>query len=164
MSPPNRRPWPAALLAVWLVALTLGTAQATPVDAAQTQRLHALFEQHWQATLRSNPERATHLGDHRHGARLTDQSAQARSARDEEVRRTLAQAQAIRRDALSPTDRVPYDVFVHGLAQQVRMQAFEGFRSLSLGSSGGFHSLGLAQVARLRKEIATAHATSSVSA
>jgi len=141
MSLPNRRPWPAALLAAWLVALTLGTAQAaTPADAAQTQRLHALFERHWQATLRSHPERATHLGDHRYGDRLSDHSPQARAARDEEVRRTLTQAQAIRRDALSPTDRVSYDVFVHGLAQEVRMQAFEGFRSLSLGSSGGFHA------------------------
>ena len=135
-------PLPARALrtALLLVALSPLAAFAADPDPAQTQRLHTLFEQHWQAQLEANPERGTFLGDHRYGDRLTDNSNEGRAARDAQVRSALAQAQAISRDKLSAADRVSYDVFVYGLQRQVRQMAFDGYRSMSLGALGGYHS------------------------
>ncbi|HMM84814.1 hypothetical protein [Azohydromonas sp.] len=43
-------------------------------------------------------------------------------------------------DALAPADRVSLDLFVHQRVDEVAFQAFEGWRTMSLGSRGGFHT------------------------
>ena len=109
-------------------------------DPAETRRLHALFAESWERSARDHPEYASYRGDRRFDDRLTDASATAIARRDAQARQTLQRARAIRRSALSSEDRLSLDVFVYGLAQQVRLQAFEGYATLSLGSSGGFQT------------------------
>src|SRR5580765_3371131 len=76
-----------------LLAGCVSTPPAASPDAAQ--RLHALFGRHWEESLRSDPERATFLGDPRYADRLTDNSPAGRSARAALLQRTLDEAQAI---------------------------------------------------------------------
>ncbi|MDP1998859.1 MAG: DUF885 domain-containing protein [Rhodoferax sp.] len=115
-------------------------AQVTPVSPAQTRALHALFDRQWEDVNQRFPEGATYRGDHRFGDRLTDQSPPARAAYDAQVLQWLQQARAIRREALSATDRVSLDLFITDREHEVEEQAFAGYRSLRMGSLGGAQS------------------------
>ena len=131
----------AALFAFALHAVVLGQPLTRAVgapDPQQTQALHALFDATWEADMRRHPEWASYVGDHRYGDRLYDASPAARAAEFESARRSLARAQAIRRDALSAADQLSLDLFVHNLRDTLRLEPFAGYRSLSLGALGGF--------------------------
>ena len=130
------------LLLVTSLALAAGCVSAPPgvappSDAAQ--RMNAVFERYWEESLKANPERATFLGDPRYADRLTDNSPPARAARAEQLQRALTEVQAIPRDALAAQDKVSYDVFIYNLKREQRLESFEGYRTMSLGSGGGFH-------------------------
>lgn len=150
-----------------LAALLLLGACATPPTADPTRRLHALFERSWEDSARRNPEWATFRGDHRFDDRLRDASPAGIAEQDAAVRDALAEAQAIDRAALSPTDQVSLDLFRHQVGQFVAMQRHEGYRTLSLGALGGVHTglaalLGVMPVAtapQARKLIARMAAT-----
>ena len=128
----------AALRGLMLAAALL--LEATLALAQPATTLHALFAEYWEATARDVPEWATWRGDHRFDHRLSDATPAARDARDAQARQWLARAQAIDRAALSPTDRVSLDIFVHARAEEVAYQAFEGWRTMSLASDGGFQT------------------------
>jgi hypothetical protein len=51
-------------------------ARTTPDVEPARQRLLSLFDQEWQYELRSSPEFATAVGDHRYNDRLADVSAE----------------------------------------------------------------------------------------
>lgn len=125
------------LIAAALLAPAL--AAAAP-DAAETHRLHALFERSWDESARLFPEWATFRGDRRYDDRFSDASPAGIAAVDEWGRRNLAEARAIRRDALAPVDRVSLDMFIERGERQEAMRAFEGHRRQSIGSSFGFQS------------------------
>ena len=127
-----------AALRGWLLAAALLGAGLAAAQPAQT--LHALFAEYWETTARDVPEWATWRGDHRFDDRLSDTTPAARAARDAQAQEWLARAQAIDRAALSPTDRVSLDIFVHARAEEVAYQAFEGWRTMSLASDGGFQT------------------------
>lgn len=125
-----------------LIAATLfaaATAAAAP-DAAETRRVHALFERFWDESARLFPEWATFRGDRRYDDRFSDASPAGIAAQDEWGRRNLAEARTIRRDALAPVDRVSLDMFIERAERQLALQAFEGHRRQSIGSSFGFQS------------------------
>ena len=109
-------------------------AQPTTDDA---QKLHKLFEIHWDESARMYPEWATFRGDHRYGDRFADASPAGRAAQDAKTREWLAQARGMRRDALNATDRVSLDMFIDMLEQDVAMIPFEGYRRMSLRSLWG---------------------------
>lgn len=125
----------------WLIALALAcTMPVFAQDAQETRKLHELFERQWEASLQRYPESATRRGDSRYDDRLTDESPAAVRAWDAAERAFLAEARAIRRDRLSPTDRVSLDVFIDKLQRSVDWQAFEGARTLAIGAQGGIHT------------------------
>lgn len=136
-----------ATTAGFLAAVALCTSLQIPVhaadavpDTAETARLHALFDAQWERLMRTFPEWATFVGDHRYGDRLRDASREAIAAEFDALRNELAQARAIRRDALSARDRTSVDVLVHGMEDFLRMEPYVGFRSMSLGALDGFQS------------------------
>jgi uncharacterized protein (DUF885 family) len=91
-------------------------AGATIVSAADTSedaRLRGFFDREWQWGLEQFPEGATSLGDTRYNDRLTDMSLDAIEARKRRGRDELAELKTFRRDALSPANRVNYDLFLH---------------------------------------------------
>ncbi len=99
---PEPRRWPATVkqrlamrklsalvLAFAIALLAMPAGAADVVDAAETQRLHALFDQRWEELMRRYPEWATYVGDHRYGDRLRDASPEAIAADYAAARRAL---------------------------------------------------------------------------
>jgi len=121
-------------------AVLPAAAQPLPDDAAQMQRLHALFERHWEESAQRFPEWATWRGDHRYGDRFIDASPAGRAAHDAWTRELLREAEAVPAQVLSATDQVSRELFIHDMAAQVRLQAYPGWRSRSLVSQWGFQS------------------------
>ncbi len=144
-----RSPWPALLLALAAAGLVGCAARQPPapaVPAAATaphpaaQALHALFDRAWDAAMRRHPEWATYVGDDRHGDRLEEATPEAEAAEFAELRSQLAQARAIDRTALGPTDRTSLDLFIHDLEETLAAEPMVGWRRMTLGSQGGFHT------------------------
>lgn len=136
----------AASLATRALPLLLaaGLAAASPPARAAAppagKALHALFDERWEWTMRHHPEWATYVGDTRYGDRLGDASPAAIAEGYAVARRHLQRAQALSRGTLSARDRSSLEVFVHQLQDELRLEPFVGFRSMSLGSGGGFQT------------------------
>jgi len=126
----------AFVLLGWSLFLPALAAQ----DAAESGRLHALFDAHWAESMRIYPEWATYVGEHRYGERLFDASPEGRAAEFTRARSALAQARALRREALAPQDQTSLDIFILQQEETLLFEPFVGFRSISLGALGGFHS------------------------
>ena len=115
-------------------------AKAAAVSAAESFHLHALFDATWEDNMRRHPEWATYVGDHRYGDRLGDASPEAEAEAYAAARRQLAQARAIRRDALPAKDRTSLDIFIHQLESELMFEPLVGYRRMSLGATGGFQN------------------------
>jgi uncharacterized protein (DUF885 family) len=79
--------------------------------ADATQRLHALFDESWERSLREDPIAASRLGDHRYDARWPDYSAAALAKQAEADRAAIAAVDAIPESELSAADRLNRDLF-----------------------------------------------------
>ena len=80
----NRLPRASVVLIVTLVVLApaaQGRAEIFSAIQDETKKLHALFDDEWQWTLRDHPEFATRIGDPRYNDRLTDLAPPAVEAR-----------------------------------------------------------------------------------
>ena len=137
----------AFALAICLAGIVPPVAAQNAPDPAVAQRLHELFARHWEESAARFPEWATWRGDHRFGERFTDNSPEGRAAHDAWVREWLREIQAVPPQALSATDRVSRELFIHDYTEDVRLQAYPGWRSRSLVSQWGFQS-GLAGLLR----------------
>jgi uncharacterized protein (DUF885 family) len=131
----------AARLVLAGLALAFAVAAgAADADPQQIRALHALFDRHWEDISRRFPEGSTYRGDLRYNDRLSDQSAEAIADYDRQVLRWLAEAKAIPRERLDPTDRVSLDLFIGNMERDAQEQAFPGYRTLNLGALGGVQS------------------------
>jgi len=126
-----------AIIAAMLIAAATPCVSHAAADAAETKKLHALFDTSWEDALRRSPDTATEIGDYRYNDRLPDRSAAARQAADQRQRDELTQARAIRRNRLSHEDQVSLDIFIHRHAEKVEAQAFPGYRSMMIGAMWG---------------------------
>ncbi len=113
----------AALLAAPAATLCAVAPAAGQVQspASAKQRLDALFKQSDEDNLRRNPISALFRGDMRYAAEFgdyisDDYYAKEKAADEAELRALLA----IDRAALSPTDRIAYDVFRRGKEQSLK--------------------------------------------
>jgi uncharacterized protein (DUF885 family) len=122
-----------------VLALAVVAAHAAP-DPEETRRLHELFDRRWEETARYAPEWATFRGDHRYDDRLSDASPAGIAAQDAALKRTLAEARAIRRDRLAPVDQVSLDLFIDGAERFQKISSFDGYRRQSISSSFGFQT------------------------
>ncbi|MGE5198161.1 MAG: DUF885 domain-containing protein [Rhodospirillaceae bacterium] len=100
-------------------------AVAPATDAGQ--QLHALFERYFEDTLRLNPVMATYIGDHRYDDQLPNTigpvyRTEARAMNE----RYLAEVKAIDPAALSPADRISYDIFVRERERERAAERFPG--------------------------------------
>lgn len=120
-------------------AVAPAASAADPATRAR-QALHALFDEAWEAEAQAAPEWATMRGDLRFNDKLTDRSAAGLAARDALARDLLARAQAIDAGALTETDRVSLALFLNRYQQEVALQAFAGWRTLTLGTLYGAQS------------------------
>ena len=126
---------PLLLAAPWRA---LAAAESEPSPTARA--LHAMFERVWEENMREYPSWATWVGDHRFDDRLEDASLSAQDRRFGIARQRLDEALAIPRDALNATDRVSVDLFIEQQRDQLRLEPFLGWRTLTLSAMGGVHS------------------------
>jgi len=96
-----------------------------PRNLSDSARLGALFRLNWEYVMTEFPEFATYVGYPGQNARWTDNSLQAIERRKRELEDPLAVVKTIRRDRLSPTDRLNYDLFRRGLEEQIEGTRFK---------------------------------------
>jgi prolyl oligopeptidase len=92
-----------------LPVVSLYSVQSQSSDAAA--RLHALFKDEWEYTLRENPTFASTLGDRRYNDRWPDVSLTAIERRHEHDKAVLQRLAAIDANALSEADKLNYTLF-----------------------------------------------------
>ena len=99
-----------------LLLLTFFLLLPVTAQEAAAPQLQQLFEDYFEEFLQLNPLFATSIGDNRYNAQLAiDISESHRRKQEEMARRYLAAIGRIERAALSPEDRLSYDVFVTDL-------------------------------------------------
>src|SRR3989441_9735772 len=98
---------------------------ANPRRLSDSTRLGELFRVNWEYLMTEFPKFATYVGYPGQNARWTDNSLQAIERRKRELEEPLAVVKAIRRDRLSPTDRLNYDLFRRGLEEQIEGTRFK---------------------------------------
>jgi len=107
------------LMAPLLVVLA-GCVTAPVAEPAASARLSGLYEEYFEETLKLSPLTATYLGDERYNDRLENPATlEYQLAAESLERRFLARARAIRPDDLKGSERISYDAFVNGRAQQL---------------------------------------------
>ena len=90
----------------------------------ETKKLHTLFDEEWQWTLRNNPEFATSIGDSRYDDRLRDLATPAIEASKAHKRDLLNRIRQIDRARLTGQDVLSYDLFLRETEQGVALQRF----------------------------------------
>jgi uncharacterized protein (DUF885 family) len=139
----RRRALTGGLVLLALAASCLPHGQAwaqaptAAADAAETRRLHALFERQWEENAQLLPEFATLRGDHRFGDRLADVSAEGLARRDAAISDWLAEARGIDAAKLSRSDRLSLELFIHNMQRFVEQRTFVGHRGMTLRALGG---------------------------
>ncbi len=107
------------LMAPLLVVLA-SCVTAPVAEPAASARLSGLYEEYFEETLKLSPLTATYLGDERYNDRLENPATlEYQLAAESLERRFLARARAIRPDDLKGSERISYDAFVNGRAQQL---------------------------------------------
>jgi uncharacterized protein (DUF885 family) len=99
---------------------------AVAQQAPDSVRLHELFTQRWQYTMREYPEFATSVGYPGQNARWTDYSLTALARRKRELNDPLNVLRTIDRAKLGPTDQLNYDLFRRNLTDALDESRFPG--------------------------------------
>ncbi len=94
--------------------------------ASDSVRLHQLFAQQWDYTMREYPEFATSVGYPGQNARWTDYSLEAIARRKRELNDPLNALRTIDRAKLGPTDQLNYDLFRRNLTTALEESRFPG--------------------------------------
>ena len=98
---------------------------ANPRHMSDSARLAQLFRVNWEYVMTEFPEFATYVGYPGQNTRWTDNSLQAIERRKRELEEPLAVVKTIRRDRLSPPNRLNYDLFRRGVEEQIEGTRFK---------------------------------------
>jgi uncharacterized protein (DUF885 family) len=131
------RPNPLARFVLILAAMSqFVSAQATTSVASRVAAQNALFDEAWQANLRTNPTQATAVGDYRYNDQLGDYSLAASAARHQRDLTDLARIKAIDASGFPEQDLISHDLFLRQLQERVEDYDLKEFE-MPLSSSGG---------------------------
>ncbi len=108
-----------------LIVLPVAVFAQQPVTL-DSVRLHQLFAQQWDYTMREYPEFATSVGYPGQNARWTDYSLEAIARRKRDLNDPLNALRAIDRAKLGPTDQLNYDLFRRNLTDALAESRFPG--------------------------------------
>ncbi len=115
------------------------TAPVAATTAAATdnkQQLDALFESYFEDNLRMNPLLATYIGDHRYDDQLPNSiGPQYLAAARAMNQKYLEAIRALDPAALSPADRISYDIFLYEREREARGERFP-FHQLPINQAG----------------------------
>jgi uncharacterized protein (DUF885 family) len=109
-----------------------------PAVADNSEDLHKLFDEAWEYDLEQDPLWATHVGDHRFDDKLPDVSVEAHERRIEKKGEFLRRLEDINREALSPGDRIHYDIFGRLLRDEIAESEFRTWL-MPITNRSGFH-------------------------
>jgi uncharacterized protein (DUF885 family) len=123
---------------VVLGAAARGRAEALPAVEDETKKLHTLFDDEWQWSLREYPEMATRIGDARYNDRLTDLAGPALETRKAHKRELLKRIREIDRGSMKGQDVLSYDLFLRETEQSVALQRFPS-EYMSISQMAGVH-------------------------
>ena len=123
-----------------LAALTLTTALAGPAFAGPVEDYEALREEIWQATLDSQPQLATSIGDRRGDGKLGDLSLEEYDRQVAESRAFLTRLEAIDESALPDDLRVDYAILKRSFEDGIAGAAFDQSRYVIFTNRGGWFS------------------------
>ena len=110
---------------------------AVSVDSRR-QQLVSLFDEEWQYELRTNPEWATMLGDHRYNDRLSDNSPEFFCADTDQRQRFLTRFRAIDPAGFSRQDALSRELMIRQLQQQIEGAQFKNWE-MPVNQMGGMH-------------------------
>jgi uncharacterized protein (DUF885 family) len=110
-------------------------AQDNPMNEA-TKALHELFAAEWDYHMEQHPTWASRLGDRRWNDRWGDLSFAAIEKRQRRRLEALAKLKSIDRSALSPSDRLSYDLFQKDYEIEVEGYQYRWFL-IPLSQRGG---------------------------
>jgi uncharacterized protein (DUF885 family) len=137
------RPSLLAGSALFLAVLPqLVSAQASSSVASRVAAQNALFDDSWQASLKTSPTLATAVGDYRYNDQLGDYSLAAIASRHQREASDLARIKAIDATGFSEQDLISHDLFLRQTQQRVEdfdLKEFEMPLSAS-GGGGGIHA------------------------
>ena len=105
---------------------------------SRRQELLSLFDEEWQYELRTNPERATMLGDGRYNDRLNDNSAEFFQADIEQRSKFLTRFRAIDPSGFSRQDTLSYALMIRELSQEIEGAQFKPWET-PVNQMGGLH-------------------------
>ncbi len=135
-------------LAALLVLLSAPALLAQELSAADLDRrrkaLNDLLDEHWEYTMRTNPEFASILGDKRFNDKVSDASEAAVRADLAESRKFLKRFEAIDTTAFGEQERLNRDLMVRDLREGIESSKFNGWQA-PVNQMGGIH-LGAAQL------------------
>ena len=122
---------------VLLAAQPASSGQSGPAGS-KSQQLLSLFKQEWEYELRTNPEMATALGDHRYDDRLGDDSLAFHESDLQQSRDFLARFEAISPQGLSAQDTLSRELMIEGLRQNIEGAQFKPWE-MPVNQSDGPH-------------------------
>jgi uncharacterized protein (DUF885 family) len=101
-----------------------------------TKALHDLFASEWDYQLEQYPTWASRLGDRRWNDRWGDQSLEAIDRRNRHYIEVLTQLGSVKREDLSPADRLNYDLFQKDYENEVQEHRYR-WHLIPLNQLGG---------------------------
>lgn len=108
------------------------------LEAAEAEDFQTLVDEIWEFDMRENPLFATAAGDHRYNDRLPGVSVADSTRQDAAKQKFFERLQAIDREALSPTDRINYDILTRQLKNGLAEFQFQQ-HLLPIDQRTGFH-------------------------
>ena len=123
-----------------VLIFSLGVTPGAQVSSENsTERLHQLFEEEWQQTLRDYPTWASLMGDRRYNRLWPDVSLTAIEKRQQRHLQLLHRLDEIDPSSLSPADRLNYSLFRK--KQELQQEGFQyGWHLLPLTHRGGIQT------------------------
>jgi uncharacterized protein (DUF885 family) len=113
-------------------------AQATSV-ADRVAKQNTLFEEFYQAGLKSSPERATSVGDYRYNAQLSDASLEQIARQHAENDAFLARLRAIPATGMAETDRLSHELLERQLTRADVNYELKNYE-MPIHQQGGVHT------------------------
>jgi len=128
------------LACLLLVASVCSPASAqAPSVAERVAQQNALFEEFYQAGLKSSPERATSAGDYRYNAQLSDASLAQAEREHAENDAFLARLRAIPTTGMAETDRMSHELLERQLIRADVNHELKNYE-MPLSQVGGVHT------------------------
>ncbi|MFT5209914.1 MAG: hypothetical protein ACI9CE_001637 [Flavobacterium sp.] len=125
------------LIAIFLPYITNGAVSA---GTTEVDKLHALFDVHWERDMKRYPDWASKLGNRRFNQNWQNLSPEAFVESTANDQRALSSLSEINRSVLSDQEKVNYDLFKLGYEDRIRLQKFSP-HLLPINQRGGIQSL-----------------------